>query len=151
MTVLTDREELVADNPGPAAELAPMVEVWFRILSDHVPDDDRRCRSCTGVRRTAWPCQVRALAERARQWHALGLSSRGRRLPGMRGTSCALTLREREFLQLAADGWRDTEIAERLDVPEQTVRTSIRRIARAVGAPDRTGLLVLALRAGVVV
>lgn len=151
MTVLTDREELVADNPGPAAELAPMVEVWFRILGDHVPDEDRRCRSCTGVRRTAWPCQVRALAERARQWHALGLSSRGRRLPGMRGTSCPLTLREREFLQLAADGWRDMEIAERLDVPEPTVRTSIRRIARAVGAPDRTGLLVLALRAGVVV
>lgn len=151
MTLLTDRGELVADNPGPAAELAPMVEVWFRILGDHVPDDDGRCQACTGVRRTAWPCQLRALAERARQWHALGLSSRGRRLPGMRGASCPLTLREREFLQLAADGWRDMEIAERLDVPERTVRTSIRRIARSVGAPDRTGLLVLALRAGVVV
>ena len=94
---------------------------------------------------------VRALAEGARQWHALGLSARGRRLPGLRGASCPLTLREREFLQLAADGWRDLEIAERLEVPERTVRTSIRRIGRAVGAPDRTGLLVLALRAGVVV
>jgi DNA-binding CsgD family transcriptional regulator len=151
MTLLTDRESRVAEDPGPAAELAPMVEVWFRILGDHVPDADRRCQACTGVRRTAWPCQVRALAERARQWHALGLSNRGRRLPGMRGSSCPLTLREREFLQLAADGWQDMEIAERLDVPEPTVRTSIRRIARAVGAPDRAALLVLALRAGVLV
>ena len=80
-----------------------------------------------------------------------GLSGRGRRLPGLRGASCPLTLREREFLQLAADGWRDLEIAERLEVPERTVRTSIRRIGRAVGAPDRSALLVLALRAGVVV
>ena len=151
MTLLTDRSERVAEDPGPAAELAPMVEVWFRILSDHVPDEDQRCRACTGVRRAAWPCPVRALAERAPQWHALGQSARGTRLPGLRGASCPLTLREREFLQLAADGWRDLEIAERLEVPERTVRTSIRRIGRAVGAPDRTGLLVLALRAGVVV
>ena len=152
MTLLTDRSERrVAEDPGPAAELAPMVEVWFRILGDHVPDEDRRCKACSGVRRAAWPCPVRGLAERARQWHALGLSARGRRLPGLRGASCPLTLREREFLQLAADGWRDLEIAERLEVPERTVRTSIRRIGRAVGAPDRTGLLVLALRAGVVV
>lgn len=128
-----------------------MVEMWFRILAEHVSDDDQCCRACSGVRRTAWPCQVRALAERARQWHAVGRSHRGRRLPGLRGPSCPLTLREREFLQFAADGWRDPEIAERLDVPERTVRTSIRRIGRAVGAPDRTALLVLALRAGVVV
>ena len=72
MTVLTDRGERVAEDPGPAAELAPMVEVWFRILGDHVPDEDRRCRACSGVRRAEWPCPVRALAERARQWHALG-------------------------------------------------------------------------------
>ena len=149
MTVVTGQP--VAETPGPAAELAPMVEIWFRILGDHVPDADGRCAACTGVRRTAWPCQVRALAERARQWHALGLSGRGRRLPGLRGASCPLTLREREFLQLATDGWGDGEIAERLEVPERTVRTSIRRIGRAVGAPDRGGLLVLALRAGVVV
>ena len=80
MTVLTERSERLAEDPGPAAELAPMVEVWFRILGDHVPDEDRRCRACSGVRRAEWPCPVRALAERARQWHALGLSRRGRRL-----------------------------------------------------------------------
>ena len=90
MTVLTGHSERVAEDPGPAAELAPMVEVWFRILADHVPDEDQRCRACTGVRRAAWPCPVRALAEGARQWHALGLSARGRRLPGLRGASCPL-------------------------------------------------------------
>jgi len=128
-----------------------MVEVWFRILTNHVPDQDDRCRACSGVRRAAWPCPVRSLAERARQWHALGLSSRARRLRGPRGSSCPLTLREREFLQLAADGWTDEEIAARLRVPERTVRTTVRRIGRSVGAPDRPDLLVLALRAGVIV
>lgn len=151
MTALTDRGDRVAERPGPAEELAPMVEIWFRILADHVPDDGHRCRACSGVRSTAWPCPIRALAERARQWHAVGRSHRGRRLPGLRGASCPLTLREREFLQFAADGWPDPAIAERLDVPERTVRTSIRRITRAVGAADRSTLLVLALRAGVVV
>ena len=53
MTVLTGHSERVAEDPGPAAELAPMVEVWFRILGDHVPDEDRRCRACSGVRRAA--------------------------------------------------------------------------------------------------
>ena len=55
MTVLTGHSERVAEDPGPAAELAPMVEVWFRILGDHVPDEDRRCKACSGVRRSASP------------------------------------------------------------------------------------------------
>src|SRR3954465_13623236 len=128
MTVLTGHSERVAEDPGPAAELAPMVEVWFRILGDHVPDEDRRCKACSGVRRAAWPCPVRGLAERARQWHALGLSGRDTRLPGLRGPARPLAVGGREFLQLGADGWRDLEIAERLEVPGRTVRTSSGRI-----------------------
>lgn len=139
----------------PAAALAPMVEVWFRILSEHVPDTERRCRACTGARSTPWPCSVRSLAELARRQHADGRkggTTRGRRsLHGARGASCAVTPREREFLQMAAEGRDDAEIAVRLDVPELTVRTTIRRITRKLGEPDRAGLLVLALRTGVVV
>jgi DNA-binding CsgD family transcriptional regulator len=52
---------------------------------------------------------------------------------------------------MAAEGRSDEEIAAQLDVPERTVRTTIRRIARKLGEPDRGGLLVLALRSGVIV
>jgi DNA-binding CsgD family transcriptional regulator len=142
-----------------AAALAPMVEVWFRILTEHVPDPDYRCRACTGAGTgalsTPWPCSLRSLADRARRRHAAGRpepTTRGRRsLHGAQGTSCPVTPREREFLQMAVEGRGDEEIAALLDVPERTVRTTIRRIARKLGEPDRTGLLVLALRSGVIV
>jgi DNA-binding CsgD family transcriptional regulator len=149
-----------ADDPrGAAAALAPMVDVWFRILADHAPDAELRCRTCTsagtGARSTPWPCSLRTLAELARRQHADRWgerSTRGRRsLYGAQGTSCAVTPREREFLQVAAEGCTDAEIAAQLDVPELTVRTTIRRIARKLGEPDRDALLVLALRTGVIV
>jgi DNA-binding CsgD family transcriptional regulator len=142
-----------------AAALAPMVEVWFRILTEHIPDPDLRCRACTsagtGALSTPWPCSLRSLADRARSRHAAAWpqhTARGRRsLHGSQGTSCPVTPREREFLQMAAEGRSDEEIAVQLDVPERTVRTTIRRIARKLGEPDRDGLLVLALRSGVIV
>jgi DNA-binding NarL/FixJ family response regulator len=137
-----------------------MVEVWFRILTEHLPDPDSpaahpRCRACSGTTSTAWPCSLRSLAELARREHAVGRAApttrRSRNLRGVRGTSCAVTPKERQFLQLAAEGCADSDIAAALDVPEPTVRTTIRRIARRLGEPDRPGLLVLALRSGVVV
>jgi DNA-binding NarL/FixJ family response regulator len=138
-----------------ATALAPMVEVWFRILTEHLPDPESRCRACSGTTATAWPCSLRSLAQLARREHAGGRETPGprarRSLHGVRGTSCAVTPRERQFLQMAAEGRDDDEIAAALDVPEQTVRTTIRRITRKLGEPDRTGLLVLALRTGVVV
>lgn len=151
-------------DAGAAAALAPMVEVWFRILADHVPDDDDRwCRACTsagtGARSTPWPCSIRAVAESARERYATRTvdipaprrRSRRRRLHGTHGGSCPLTLREQEFLQLAADGCSDRQIALRLDLPERTVGMSIRRIGATLGVPGRSALLVLALREGVVV
>jgi len=159
-TDITDTSGTAPQHPGfdvrAADALAPMVEIWFRILTDHVPDENRRCSACTtagtGARRTPWPCSLRAVAESARERHAAeapGSPHRApgrRRLQGERGASCPLTPREQEFLQLAADGCSDAEIAERLGLPERTVGTSIRRIMRGVGVPRRDSLLVLALR-----
>ena len=156
---------LSSPTPDVATALAPMVEVWFRILTQHVPDvmspdvmrpdTGARCRACSGTSSTPWPCSLRSLAELARREHAGGReegTTRGRRsLHGVQGTSCPVTPRERQFLQMAAEGRDDDEIAAALDVPERTVRTTIRRITRKLGEPDRTGLLVLALRTGVVV
>lgn len=59
-----------------ADELAPMVEVWHRLLRAHVPDEAGRCRACTaggtGVPRAPWPCVIRGVAELARINHTAG-------------------------------------------------------------------------------
>jgi hypothetical protein len=34
-------------NWSAAVELAPMIEVWRRLLADHVPNSYGRCRACT--------------------------------------------------------------------------------------------------------
>lgn len=149
-----------------AAALAPMVDVWFRMLADHVPDADHYCTACThggtGARRTPWPCALRTVAEVARREYSQVTvpaprsapddrpASRRRRLRGPHGITRMLTPREQEFLQLAADGCGDPVIATRLAIPERTVATSIRRLARTLGVVDRAALLVLALREGVI-
>jgi hypothetical protein len=57
-----------------AAELAPMVDVWQRLLHQHVPDGSGRCRTCTkggtGVPSASWPCSLHGVAELARRCHA---------------------------------------------------------------------------------
>jgi len=66
------------EGPGPAteqhrvaAELAPMVEVWQRLLAQHVPDRAGRCRTCTkggtGLPSTPWPCVIHGIADLARR------------------------------------------------------------------------------------
>lgn len=56
-----------------AAELAPMVDVWRRLLVQHVPDRGGRCRTCTkggtGVPSTPWPCAIHGIADLARRRH----------------------------------------------------------------------------------
>ncbi|WP_219418992.1 hypothetical protein [Pseudonocardia nigra] len=56
-----------------AAQLAPMVGVWQRLLTLHVPDRAGRCRTCTkggtGLPSTPWPCSIHGIAEMARRHH----------------------------------------------------------------------------------
>lgn len=64
------------DNWTAAAELAPMTGVWRRLLDDHVPNAQGRCRACTqggtGIATTRWPCGPRQVAEAAARRHAAG-------------------------------------------------------------------------------
>jgi hypothetical protein len=57
-----------------AAELASMPDVWRRLLVDHVPAADGRCRACTqggtGIPTARWPCGPRLVAEAAARHHA---------------------------------------------------------------------------------
>ena len=61
----------VTEQHRVAAELAPMVEVWQRLLAQHVPDRAGRCRTCTkggtGLPSTPWPCVIHGIADLARR------------------------------------------------------------------------------------
>jgi hypothetical protein len=56
--------------------LAGMPDVVVRLIVEHVPDENNRCRGCTlpgtGRPNEPWPCSLRKLAEQARRLQAAG-------------------------------------------------------------------------------
>jgi hypothetical protein len=67
----TDTDDGMPEQQRVADELAPMVEVWQRLLAQHVPDRAGRCRTCTkggtGLPTTPWPCVIHGIADMARR------------------------------------------------------------------------------------
>ena len=65
-------------------------------------------------------------------------------------TGPALTTREQEVLEAVAGGATNAEIADRLFLGVETVRTHVASVLRKLGARDRTQATVIAYRTGLV-
>lgn len=73
-----------------------------------------------------------------------------RPVPDVSGVPQALTHRELQILQFAADGMTNSEIGDELGISPLTIKSHLGRIARRLGSGERAQLVLLALRSGAI-
>lgn len=70
--------------------------------------------------------------------------------PVPRSTSVEVSQREREVLELASQGHRNQDIANRLGISQSTVKTHFRSIYRKLDVSDRTHAVLTAVNRGLI-
>ena len=70
--------------------------------------------------------------------------------PATNGGASPLTRRQREVLQLLADGLETGGVADRLGISTETIRTHTKATIRRLKASDRAHAVAIALRSGVI-
>jgi DNA-binding NarL/FixJ family response regulator len=71
-------------------------------------------------------------------------------IAGFREPAPELTPREREIIRHVARGLRNAEVAQKLFITEQTVKTHLNNIFQKLGVRDRVELTLYAVRTGIV-
>ena len=66
------------------------------------------------------------------------------------GQTDMLTTREREILQLLADGMSNADVAQRLFISQETVKSHVRHILTKLEADTRTHAVAIALREAII-
>ena len=69
---------------------------------------------------------------------------------GHRSTNGELTSRQREVLQLLAEGLTNQQIGTRLGMATRTVKTHVQHLLGKLDVPDRTGAVARAFRLGLI-
>ncbi|NMA71404.1 MAG: response regulator transcription factor [Firmicutes bacterium] len=69
---------------------------------------------------------------------------------GTRGPEDVLTARERQIVQLAAEGYKNREIAEMLNISLKTVETHRANVMQKLNISDRVELVRYAIREGII-
>lgn len=146
--------QLDENSPDPAALLAGIAVDAGRTRVVVLPA--RATASVVGRALTAGARGVLLPARPARAGHAAAVSSAPpvagatHSLRDANGVVRVISDRERQILQLTADGLSNRDIAERLGVSPLTVKSHLNRIGRRLGNGDRANLVLLALRGGVI-
>jgi DNA-binding NarL/FixJ family response regulator len=83
---------------------------------------------------------ARRAAHRAQQWHLPDQGGVLPRIDGLDSTATALTRREAQLVELAAQGLSNAEIADRLVLSVRTVETHLYRAMQKLGVSDRREL-----------
>jgi DNA-binding NarL/FixJ family response regulator len=105
---------------------------------------DEVCARLRAVVRRKVPCDVPADSAVAKMPSG-NLSSARNALAGtLNAAMIALTVRQKQVLELIAQGCQNKHIARELNIAERTVKMHITALLELVGAKNRTHLLVLA-------
>lgn len=107
----------------------------------HLATAAMQAGACAYVARTAGPAELRRAIDAA-----VAQESFVDPAVPPKGSRGKLTRRQREILQLLANGESTTVAARRLDVSEETVKTHTKHALARLGAKNRTHAVAIALR-----